>query len=114
MFSRATDGACGIETAKERDVIATGSSSCTARPGSKPWAILHQDTKWFLRASRLFMKVDSDSYDFRISRHFGPSCFFMFFGPILRARSHGAQIFCRLYGGDVLAIQIVINHCKLN
>ena len=41
-------------------------------------------------ASRLFMKVESNSYDFRISRYFGPSRFFMAFGPILRVRSHEA------------------------
>jgi hypothetical protein len=33
------------------------------------------------------MKAHSDSYDIRISGRFGPTRFFMTFGPILRLRS---------------------------
>src|ERR1019366_1055499 len=42
-----------------------------------------------LRSSRawIFMKGHSDSYDIHISGRFGPSRFFMTFGPILRLRS---------------------------
>src|ERR1019366_8023684 len=41
------------------------------------------------RSSRawIFMKAHSDSYDIHISGRFGPSRFFMTFGPILRLRS---------------------------
>ena len=59
------------------------------------------------RMSRLFMKVRSDSYDFRISRHFGPSRFFMTFGPILRMRSHETVVSVRLPCCSTLKTRIV-------